>query len=64
MAVYVIHQPGFVDPYGEVGVEGIEADTFEGEATYYNLQGVKVANPENGLYIVKRGNKVSKEIIR
>ena len=64
MAVYVIHQEGFVDPYGEVGVEGIEADTFEGEATYYNLQGVKVANPENGLYIVKRGNNVVKELVK
>ena len=63
MGLYVIHQEGFEDPYGEVGVEGIEADTFEGEATYYNLQGVKVANPENGLYIVKRGNNVVKEMI-
>lgn len=31
---------------------------------YYNLQGVRVQNPENGVYIVKRGNKVSKEFIR
>lgn len=31
---------------------------------YYNLQGIRVANPENGLYIVKQGNKVSKRIIR
>lgn len=29
---------------------------------YYNLQGVEVENPTNGLYIVKRGNKVTKEI--
>lgn len=31
---------------------------------YYNLNGMKVANPTNGLYIVKRGSKVSKEVIR
>lgn len=31
---------------------------------YYNLQGMRVAEPENGLYIVKQGNKVSKKIIR
>lgn len=31
---------------------------------YYNLQGVRVANPEKGLYIVKQGNKVSKRIIK
>ncbi|MDE6071296.1 MAG: hypothetical protein K2G53_01950 [Muribaculaceae bacterium] len=31
---------------------------------YYNLQGVRVANPANGLYIVKQGNKVTKQIIK
>lgn len=31
-------------------------------AVYYNLQGVKVANPaKGGIYIVKKGSKVSKE---
>ena len=36
----------------------------EGPAVYYNRQGVQVANPENGVYIVRRGNKVTKELIR
>lgn len=31
---------------------------------YYNINGMKVANPGKGLYIVKRGAKVTKEIIR
>ena len=31
---------------------------------YYKLQGVRVDNPQNGLYIVKRGNEVAKQIIR
>lgn len=31
---------------------------------YFNLQGVRVNNPANGLYIVKHGNKVEKRIIR
>lgn len=31
---------------------------------YFNLQGMKVAEPENGLYIVRQGNKVSKKFIR
>ena len=35
-----------------------------GAAVYYNLQGVQVANPDNGIYIVRRGNKVTKELIR
>ncbi|MDE6008010.1 MAG: hypothetical protein K2G90_02265, partial [Muribaculaceae bacterium] len=31
---------------------------------YYNLQGVQVNNPGKGLYIVVRGNKVTKEVIK
>lgn len=31
---------------------------------YYNLQGVRVMNPSNGIYIVRRGNKVTKEVVR
>lgn len=31
---------------------------------YYNLQGVEIANPENGIYVVRRGNKISKEYIK
>lgn len=45
------------------GVEGIEIDETVA-AVYYNLQGVEVANPQNGLYIVKQGNKVSKQLIK
>lgn len=36
----------------------------EAAPVYYNLNGMKVANPSNGLYIVKRGSKVTKEVIR
>lgn len=43
---------------GEIGADG------DYTTEYYNLQGVKVSNPENGIYIVRRGSKVSKEVIR
>jgi hypothetical protein len=33
-------------------------------AVYYNLQGVRVSNPVNGLYIVVRGDKVAKELVK
>lgn len=46
------------------GVESITEDNTNAPAEYYNLQGVKVNNPENGLYIVRQGNKVSKQYIR
>lgn len=45
----------------DIAVDEVEAN---GPAVYYNLQGVQVANPENGVYIVRRGNKVTKELIR
>lgn len=43
------------------GVAEIEAET--AEAVYYNLQGVKVANPEKGLYIKVEGNKATKVVL-
>ena len=46
-----------------VGVEGIEAED-NAPAVYYNLQGVKVANPENGVYIKVQGNKASKVLVK
>lgn len=47
-------------------VETLPIESVDAEAApvYYNLQGVQVANPGKGMYIVVRGNKVSKEVIR
>lgn len=33
-------------------------------AEYFNLQGVRVANPENGLYIRRQGNTVTKVLVK
>lgn len=41
-------------------VEGIEIDNSNAPVEYFNLQGVKVTNPDNGLFIKVQGNKVSK----
>lgn len=49
---------------GTTAVEVVEAEAEEGVAEYYNLQGVKVENPSEGLYIRKMGNKVSKVIVK
>lgn len=46
------------------GITDIVADDENAPAVYYNLQGIQVANPEHGIYIVRRGNKVTKELIR
>ena len=47
----------------EAGVENIEIDN-NAPAVYYNLQGVKVANPENGVFIKVQGNKASKVLVK
>lgn len=44
------------------GIAGIEADE-NAPVEYFNLQGVRVANPGNGLYIRRQGSKVSKVIL-
>lgn len=49
------HQPNAVASVGS---------DIEALPEYYTLQGVRVAAPEKGIYIVKRGSKVSKTVIR
>lgn len=35
-----------------------------GPKTYYNLQGVKVAQPTQGIYVVRQGDKVFKAVVK
>ena len=49
------------------GIEEVFTDSaaeFEGDGRIYNLQGIRVAEPTTGLYIVRQGSKVSKQLIR
>ncbi len=49
-------------PAGEEnGIEGVEAENAPVE--YFNLQGMKVANPENGLFIKKQGKTATKVVL-
>ena len=41
------------------GVENVIVSD-DAEVEYYNLNGIRVSNPENGIYIRRQGNKVSK----
>lgn len=45
-------------------VEGVEIEDADAPVEYYNLQGVKVANPSKGIFIVKKGNKATKQIFK
>lgn len=42
----------------------VEVENENAPVEFFNLQGVRVANPENGLYIRRQGNKVEKVVIR
>jgi len=52
--MYVTFVPG-------AGVSDVAVDA-NAPAEYFNLQGVRVANPENGLFIVRQGGKVTKVV--
>lgn len=49
------------DPNGAAAIDEIAADNAAVE--YYNLQGVKVANPENGIFVKKQGAKATKVVL-
>lgn len=71
---------GFVDPesgriigsltkfhYGTVqsGIDDITVSDSDAPAEYFNLQGIRVAEPQAGqIYIVRRGSNVSKELVK
>ena len=47
---------------GTSGIEEVGVDA-NAPVEYYNLQGVKVANPENGIFIKKQGGRTSKVVL-
>lgn len=53
----------YIDVVDPSGVSGIEADE-NAPVEYYNLQGVRVANPENGIFIRRQGKKVTKVMMK
>ena len=66
--VYVVNN-GIYNASGYTGQtysSGIDAVTADDDCApvYYNLQGIRVDNPAHGIYIVRRGSKVSTVYIR
>lgn len=46
------------------GIGDITVENAGGPATYYNLQGVRVENPSNGIFIRREGNKATKVLVK
>lgn len=57
------HAHGYYDFGGWTAIKVICADE-DAEPEFYTLQGVRVMNPTPGIYIVRRGNKTSKAVVR
>lgn len=53
----------FYIPSIDTGVEGLLSDEAAEADSYYTLQGIKVQNPTNGIYIVKNSNGARKVLI-
>lgn len=47
---------------GTGAVDGIAVDNADVTPEYYNLQGIRVAEPTNGIFIVRKGNKAEKVV--
>ena len=45
------------------GVESVMVEDADAPVEWFNLQGVRVANPDNGVYIRRQGNKVEKVVL-
>ncbi len=48
---------------GSTGIDEVSADN-NAPVEYYNLQGVRVNNPENGVYIMRQGADVQKVYVK
>lgn len=55
-----------LERWTETNTQGISSVANDAEATpeYYTIQGIRVAQPTQGVYIVKQGSKVTKQVIR
>lgn len=45
------------------GVEDVMAEDADAPVEWFNLHGIRVANPENGIYIRRQGSKVEKVVL-
>lgn len=56
---------GYVQIPEDAGIRTIDSATDDSvPAEYFSLDGRRVNNPEAGIYIVRRGNNVSKQLVR
>lgn len=50
--------------FGTSAIDAIDADDSDAPVEYFNLQGVRVDEPQNGLYLRRQGSTVTKVIVK
>ncbi len=60
LARFLLAEEGF---NGGAGVSDIVVEDENAPVEYFNLQGIRVANPENGVFIRRQGSSVSKVVL-
>lgn len=51
-------------PHISTGIGTLEADNTDPDAIYYDITGRQVTTPKSGIYLCRKGNKVTKVVIR
>ena len=51
-------------PHIPTGIDTLEADNNDSDAIYYDITGRQVTTPKSGIYLCRKGNKVTKVVIR
>ena len=65
MGMAVTVQLEGMDLFGNAGVNGVVVEDIENAPVeYYNLQGMKVANPEHGIYVRRQGSRIEKVLVK
>lgn len=60
----ITYKPARIGKPVSTAIQGIETETAAQPTVYYNMQGVRVAKPQKGVYIIKQGNKAKKVCIK
>lgn len=61
---YLGTEANYIAPDSEAGIESVDLKDCPADYVYYNLQGIRVAEPTTGLYIASDGEKSFKLFIR
>lgn len=60
---FILDQLLLISDSGTTSIKDIDIDSDNAPVEYFNLNGIRVNKPENGVFIRRQGNKISKIIL-